>query len=213
MTRSAGEVEQPELAASDDVLRSSTGRGTRPATGGDAPPARPARTRCRCDAKRRDDERAGRGGRGRDRGSTGADRGLRRREPGPLGVRGVGQQQPHALAAAISPSRARSVVRPSTGVRSSLKSPVCRIVPAGRAVRRRRRRAAPSASPGRTRRRTGRCGALAVDDRDQLGPVEHPASSMRLRANPRRQRATRRSAPRRRGAGRRGRRRGPRGRG
>ena len=35
------------------------------------------------------------------------------------------------LRLAISPISARSVLRPSTGVRSSLKSPLCRIVPAG----------------------------------------------------------------------------------
>ena len=74
---------------------------------------------------------------------------------------------------AISPSSARSVRRPSTGVRSSLKSPVCTIVPAGvkNAI----------AKPCGTEWVTGMNwqsngadpAAFAVVHRDQLGAVEH----------------------------------------
>ncbi len=85
---------------------------------------------------------------------------------------------------AISPSRARSVRRPSTGVRSILKSPVCRIVPWGVWY------AAPNA-----------CGTECVTGMNSTskGPIWRrspsatgissvrpsiPASSMRLRARP-----------------------------
>ncbi len=70
--------------------------------------------------------------------------------------------------------RARSVRRPSTGVRSSLKSPECRITPCGvwNAV----------AKPCGTEWVTGMnstsngpiCAALAVGHRDRAGPAEQP---------------------------------------
>ena len=113
---------------------------------------------------------------------------------------------------AMAPMSERSVLRPSTGVGSSLKSPLCRMVPAGvwYAV-------------------ANACGTECVTGMNSQsnGPIcgvrrRAPGSARCGRASrlPRcgcgRGRATaasRRSAPGRRGAGRRGRRRGPRARG
>ena len=75
---------------------------------------------------------------------------------------------------AMEPMRARSVSRPSTGVRSSFQSPVCMITPCGRvegggeAVRH-RVRDGDELDVERTD-----LAALAVGDRDQLGVAEQP---------------------------------------
>ena len=110
------------------------------------------------------------------RAHRGADRRLRRREPGALGIGRVGEQEPDAAVAGgpARPSSARSVWRPSTGVRSSLKSPVWTIVPSGVKY--------ATAKPCGTECVTGMNWqsigpmrtAFAVGDGDELGAVEHP---------------------------------------
>ena len=114
---------------------------------------------------------------------------------------------------AIAPMRARSVRRPSTGVRSSFQSPVCRIMPCGvwKAV----------AKPCGTEWVTGMnsqsngpdLAALAVVDRDELGAVEQPGLLDAVAGQPQGERRAVDRERQLRGAGTTGRRRGPRGRG
>ena len=136
------------------------------------------------------------------------------RVAGLVGVGRVREQQPDArVLSAMAPMRARSVSRPSTGVRSSLKSPECRIVPCGvwKAV------ANPwgtecvtgmnSTSNGPIRRRSPSC------DRDQLGAVEQARLLDAVAGQPERERRAVDREATARAAGTTGRRRGPRGRG
>ena len=84
---------------------------------------------------------------------------------------------------AIWPSSGRSVVRPSTGVRSSLKSPVCRIVPAGvrYAVA---KLCGTECDTGMNWHRTGRSFGVTVVRPGSARYGREPGSSIRLRAKP-----------------------------
>ncbi len=90
---------------------------------------------------------------------------------GLLGVRGVRQQHVDAASAPPRRSPCRSVGRPSIGVGSSLKSPVCRSVPNGVSMA----TATPSGIECVTRRNRiengPAVGVLARLDLTELGPV------------------------------------------